>query len=75
MDIRDVREDVCGGMVDVPVMSTSTLIGSIAAWALLLLTFSALPFSSFELQLNLICMDVIVAEYKTSTRTVRVRDQ
>ena len=75
MDVRDVREAVCGGRIDVPVMSTSTLTGSIAAWVVLLLTFSVLPFSSFELRLNLICMDVIVAEYKTSTRTVRVGDQ
>ena len=75
MDVRDVKEDVYGGMVDVPMMSTSTLTGSIAAWAVLLLTFFVLPFSSFELRLNLICMDVIVAEYKTSTRTVRVGDQ
>ena len=62
-------------MVDVPVMSTSTLIESIAAWAMLLLTFFVLPFSSFELRLNLICIDVIVAEYKTSTRTVQIGDQ
>ena len=53
-------------MVDVPLMSTSTLTGSIATQAVLLLTFSVLPFISFELRLNLICMHVIVAEYKTS---------
>ena len=62
-------------MVDVLVMSTLTLTGSIASRAVLLLTFSVFPIISFELRLNLNCVDVIVAEYKTSTRTVRVGDQ